>query len=210
MFMRVIRFPANRRITVFVLSALAAAALAAAQEDSDAKPKLSEKPLSAEQLSIYRSVLGNWMESELSTVNLSIQMVSLDSNGPFDDGECAKGLDLEPVQPGVIHRFRVQDLAQLESKNIVLVDPDRQRKEVADNDPERTIHDGKTVEEAVNNGFAHGLVTLSEIRFTKDHKLAIVSYGFFCGSLCGNGGTVVLEKTDAGWRRKTRCGDWVS
>jgi hypothetical protein len=210
MFMRVMRFAANRRIAIFVLAALAAAALAAAQEASDAKPKVSEKPLDAERLSIYRSLLGNWMEGELSTVNLSIQTVPLDSSGPFDDGECAKGLDLEPAQQGVVHRFRVQDLAQLGSRNIILVDPDRQRKEVADNDPERTIHDGKSIEDAVSNGFAHGLVTLSEIRFTKDHKLAIVSYGFYCGSLCGNGGTVVLEKTDAGWRRKTRCSDWVS
>ena len=140
----------------------------------------------------------------------TVQTVPLRPEGPFGDGECAKGLDLEPAQSGVIHRFRVQDLPQLGSKNIVLVDPDRQRKEVADNDPERTIHDGKSIEDAVSNGFAHGLVTLSEIRFSKDHKLAIVSYGFFCGSLCGNGGTVVLEKTDAGWRRKTRCSDWVS
>lgn len=208
--MRVMRFAANRKIVFFALSAIVAAALAAAQEASEARPKVSEKPLTAEQLSIYRSVLGNWMEGELSTVNLSIQTVLLDSSGPFDEGECAKGLDLEPEQPAVVHRFRVQDLPRLGSRNIVLVDPDRQRKEVADNDPERTIHDGKSIEDAVNNGFAHGLVTLSEIRFSKDHKLAIVSYGFFCGSLCGNGGTVVLEKTDTGWRRKTRCSDWVS
>ena len=184
--------------------------LATAQETQEAKPKISDKPLTAEQLAVYRSVLGNWMEGEVSTLNLSIQTTPLRSEGPLGEEDCAKGLDLEPAQPGVIHRFRVQDLPQLGSKNIVLVDPEKQRKEVADNDPERTIHDGKSIEDAVSNGFAHGLVTLSEIHFSKDHKLAIVSYGFFCGSLCGNGGTVVLEKTDAGWRRKTRCSDWVS
>jgi len=31
-----------------------------------------------------------------------------------------------------------------------------------------------------------------------------------CGSLCGNGGTVVLEKSYAGLRRKTQCSDWIS
>jgi len=184
--------------------------LGAAQEPEDSRPKVSDKPLTAEQLSVYRSVLGNWMQGELSTVNLSIQTVPLDSSGPPGDDDCTKGLDLEPLPPALVHRFRVQDLPQLGSTKIVLVDPDKQRKEVADNDPERTIHNGKSIEDAVSNGFAHGLVTLSEIHFSKDHKLAVVSYGFYCGSLCGNGGTVVLEKTDAGWRRKTRCSDWVS
>jgi hypothetical protein len=150
------------------------------------------------------------MEGELSTFNLSIQTRTLESSGPLGDEDCAKGLDLEPAQPAVIHLFRAQDLLQLGSTKIVLVDPERQRKQVRENDPGRTIKEGRSVADAVNNGFAHGLVTLSEIRFTKDHKLAIVSYGFFCGSLCGNGGTVVLEKTDAGWRRKTRCGEWIS
>jgi hypothetical protein len=57
---------------------------------------------------------------------------------------------------------------------------------------------------------SHGLATLSEIRFDKQHKHAIVSYGFYCGSLCGNGGAVVLEKVDGAWRRKSQCGDWIS
>lgn len=189
---------------------LTGASLAGGQEARDAKPKVSEKPLTAEQLSIYRAVLGNWMEDELSTVNLAIQTEPLQSTGPFGDEECAKGLDLEPVPLAIVHRFRAQDLPQLGSDKIHLVDPALQRKDVAENDPEKTMRNGKSVEDAVSNGFAHGLVTLSEIHFDKQHKLAIVSYGFFCGSLCGNGGTVVLEKTDGGWKRKSRCHDWIS
>jgi hypothetical protein len=189
--------------------ALLIATVATAQSTREAETTISDKPLTAEQLAVYRSVLGNWMEGELSTVNLAIQTAPLASSGPFGGEECAKGLELEPA-PAVIHRFRVQDLSQLGSKNVVLVDPDKQRKEVAENDPERTVRDGKSIADAVRNGFAHGLVTLSEIRFDKEHKLAIVSYGFFCGSLCGNGGTVVMEKTDAGWRRKSRCDEWIS
>ncbi len=122
-----------------------------------------------------------------------------------------KDLDLEPATPTVVHRFRQQDLAQLgASRTFTLVDPDRQKQEVRYNDPEKTIGNGRTIEDAVRNGFAHGLATLSEIRFDKGHKHAIVSYGFFCGSLCGNGGTVVLEKIDGVWQRKSRCRDWIS
>ena len=62
----------------------------------------------------------------------------------------------------------------------------------------------------MRNGFAHGLVTLSEINFDKEHKHAIVSFSFFCGSLCGNGGTAVLEKVDGAWQRKSNCHNWIS
>ena len=111
---------------------------------------------------------------------------------------------MNQLSPTLVHRFRPQDLSQLGSAKINLVDPERQAKEVAENDPEKTIGKGRSIEDAVRNGFAHGLVTLSEIRFDKDHKHAIVSYGFYCGSLCGNGGAMVLEKVNGSWQRKTR------
>jgi hypothetical protein len=119
-------------------------------------------------------------------------------------------LDLEPVVPGIVHRFQPADLPQLGSDKIGLVDPERQRKEVAENDPGKTIGEGRSIEDAVRNGFAHGLVTVSEIRFDKEHKHAIIFYGFYCGSLCGNGGTVILEKVDGAWQRKSQCSNWIS
>ena len=195
-----------------VLLVLASAASSPAQQSGDAKPQVSPKPLTAEQLSVYNAVLGNWMEREMSSLNLAIPTVPLDSTGPMSDEECVKGLVLEPLPPGLVHRFRPQDLPQLAGpgKTLVLVDPDRQRKEVRDNDPERTVGEGSSIEDAVRNGFAHGLVTLSEIQFNKDHTVAVVSYGFYCGSLCGNGGTAVLTRTKTGWHRGKQCHDWIS
>jgi hypothetical protein len=187
---------------------LAAAALAGAQEA--AKPKVSDQPLTAEQLAIYREVLHGWMENEVSTINLSVQTVPLTADGLFGYEGCDKGLELETAAPDVVHRFRAADLAQLGSGKISLVDPQRGSKEVAENDPGKTIREGRSIEDAVRNGFDHGLVTLSEIRFNKGHTKAMVSFRFLCGSLCGNGGSVVLEKTDGGWKRGSRCHDWVS
>jgi hypothetical protein len=189
----------------------ALAGLAAGQDDQESKPKVSSKPLTAEQLAVYRVVLGNWMAQEMPAINLAIQTVPLGETSPTGDEECAKGLDLEPAAPTVVHRFRQQDLAQLgPGRTFTLVDPDRQKQEVRDNDPEQTIGNGRTIEDAVRNGFAHGVATLSEIRFDKGHKHAIVSYGFFCGSLCGNGGALLLEKIDGVWQRKSRCDEWIS
>ena len=208
-------FESKRRLVMCALRlgvlALAAMGLAAGQEAREAKPKVSEKPLTAEQLAVYRAVLGNWMAQEMPALNLSAQTVPLETTGALGDEECAKGLDLEPALPNVVHRFRQQDLPQLgPARTFTLVDPDRQRKEVRDNDPEKTIGKGRSIEDAVRNGFAHGLVTLSEINFDKEHKHAIVSFSFFCGSLCGNGGTAVLEKVDGAWQRKSNCHNWIS
>ncbi len=151
----------------FAVLMLVFAALAAAQEAADTQPKISEQPLTAEQLAVYRVVLHGWMENEVSSINLSIQTIPFPTSGAFDAGDCGKELDLEPVVPGVVHRFRPADLPQLGSDKIGLVDPEQQRKEVAENDPGKTIGEGRSIEDAVRNGFAHGLVTVSEIRFDK-------------------------------------------
>ncbi|MGA2635170.1 MAG: hypothetical protein ABSF16_13125 [Terracidiphilus sp.] len=200
-----------RFASLFTVLVLAAAGFAAGQDDQQPKLKVSDKPLTAEQLAVYRVVLGSWMAQEMPALNLSIQTVPLGDTGPTADQSCFKRLDLEPASPAIVHRFRQQDLAQLgPSRTLTLVDPDRQKQEVRSNDPEKTVGEGRTIEDAVSNGFAHGLATLSEIRFDKQHKHAIVSYGFFCGSLCGNGGALVLEKVDGVWQRKSRCGEWIS
>lgn len=204
----------RRRLKGFLVglavASLTATGLAAAQEAPEAKPVVSGQPLTAEQVAVYKVVLHGWMDKEVSTVNLSVQTVPFPTSGAFDAGDCGKDLELEPVAPEVVHRFRARDLPQLGPDKIVLVDPEQQRREVHENDPGKTVGEGKSIEDAVRNGFAHGLVTLSEIRFDKGHNHAIVSYGFFCGSLCGNGGTVVLEKIDGVWQRKSRCGEWIS
>jgi len=183
-------------------------AVASAQESeaSDAKPKVSGKPLSAEQLAIYREILKDWQDDGKHRVNLSVQTIPPEK----DSGDCAKTAHLESIDPLQVHRFRNEELGQLGSDKIVLVDPEAQRKEVAVNDPGKAIRNGKSVDEAVNNGFAHGLVTLGEIRFDEKRELAIVWYGFTCGSLCGNGGTLVFEKKNGVWHRKSSCSTWVS
>jgi len=186
------------------------ATLAAAQEATEAKLKISDQPLTAEQLAVYRVVLHGLMDNEMSAINLSVQTIPFPTSGAFYGSNCGMKLDLEPAVSGIVHRFRLADLPQLGSDKIGLVDPERQRKEVAENDPGKTIGEGRSIEDAVRNGFAHGLITVSEIRFDKEHKHAIVFYSFFCGSLCGNGGTVILEKVDGAWQRKSQCSNWIS
>ncbi|MGA7833085.1 MAG: hypothetical protein WCA21_19180 [Terracidiphilus sp.] len=173
-------------------------------------PVVSLSPLSAEQLSVYHAVLVARSEEDQPQINLAGRTVPLNANGPSSDENCGKGLDMEPASAATVHQFRLSDLAQLSSRKITLMDPERGGKNVQENDPERTMRNGSSVEDAVRNAFAHGLFMLSEIQFDKKHHFAVVSYSFFCGRLCGNGETLILEKTETGWRRNSSCGAWIS
>jgi hypothetical protein len=44
-----------------------------------------------------------------------------------------------------------------------------------------------------------GLLSLSDIAYNKDRKLALVNTGLACGSFCGGSELYVLEKSDSGW-----------
>jgi hypothetical protein len=184
------------------------AAAAAAQQNLQ-QPALSMSPLSAEQLSVYHDVLVAWMGREMPSVNLAARTQSLDANSMGDAKDCGKGLVLEPSST-LVHEFHTADLLQLGGSAITLIEPAQGEKQVHANDPERTIGSGKSIEDAVQNAFAHGLFTFSEIRFDRTHTHAIVSYSFVCGGLCGHGETLILEKTSTGWRRSGQCSNWIS
>jgi len=192
-------------LATFVLLFGAVAPSAKSQQD-EPKPRVSSDPLTAEQLAVYKVVLHGGIDDGKSIVHLQ----SLTEVFPEDSNDCLKGLDIEPADARIVHRFRVEDLAQLGSDQIRLVDANVQDKEVEQNDPHKAIQNGSSVGHAVANGFAHGKTWVSEIRFDRTHAHAVVFYGFVCGSLCGNGGTVTLEKTAKGWKRKSQCSSWVS
>jgi hypothetical protein len=174
---------------VFMLIAANLPAQGAASGEQ--KPVVSDKPLTAEQLAIYHEVLKGWMDDGKQAVHLAIETVPLEE----DAKSCIKGVRLEEIDGTTIHRFRQEDLPQLGSAKISLVDPDAQAREIEKNDPDTAICNGKSVDEAVQNGFAHGLVTLSEIRFDQRHELAIVWYGFRWG------GSAVMELRSFSKRR---------
>ena len=192
------------------LALIAVASPCLAQNES--KVVVSLSPLTAEQLSVYRAVLAGWVSQDTPSVNLADRTVPLGGTDPANEigRSCGKGFDLEPVSPTMVHQFQVGDLAQLGSSKIALVGEKRGEKAVRDNDPWQSIQKGRSIDDSVRNGFAHGLFTLSEIQFDREHKHAIVSYGFVCGSLCGSDATVVLEKTADGWRERNRCSEWIS
>lgn len=184
--------------------------LALGQQSRDAKHAVYDKPLTPEQLTVYRSLLVIWFQGEKASINLAVETEPIPAQGDPVHKECLNGLSLEAIATGQVHRIRAEDAAQLSPIEIHLVDPEVQGKEVSKYDPGKAIREGKPVDYAVRNGFAHGLLTLSEIRFDKSHTHALVSFSFVCGRLCGNGNTMLLEQRGGVWTKKAQCGGWVS
>jgi len=184
----------------------------------DAKPRLSEQPLTAEQIAIYRAVLEDYTKGSDVALNLASRTVPLKISGPLSDAQCLKSADVEP-DPSVVSMVHRLDPAVLLSLRMVLVDPNQQGKKVKKNDPGRVIkgmHDkgakinDEQVGDAVVQAFGAGLFTLSEIAFDKQHQTAVVSYSFVCGMLCGHGTTVLVGKVKGQWQVVDQCAFWIS
>jgi hypothetical protein len=175
----------------------------------DAKPTLSKEPLINEQIEVYRTFLRSYTRgNDAGVTNLANRTSPLDFWPSKGIPECLHGIEFEGLRKAgsTIH---IIDSRVIVPGKIVLVNPEKQSKVVKENDPSR--NQSKSVDEAVKEAFASGMLTLSEISFDKTHHYAVMSFGFVCGMLCGNGRTIVFEKIKGKWRETQRqCDGWIS
>lgn len=170
-------------------------------------------PLSEDEVGIYKAVIQEWGARDVTSLNVSAMTSPLEANSTSTaliDCACATGIQLESLirASRTYHKLTPEILR---TERVRLVDPTKQAPIVRTNDPANALKRGRSLNDAVENAFAHGLFSLSEIAFDKEHKHALVSYSFVCGSLCGSGSTRIFEKTGSEWKRTTRsCGGWVS
>ena len=189
-------------------------ALSAIAQESTLKPTLTDTPLTADQIAVYRAVLAEYLRGSDRVLNLA------DVTEPIDESDrsCLGGMGasrLEETAP-VIHRI---DRAVVADTKTVIVSPDRQREAVRQRDPDNLLTNSlqtgqkptdEQLDTAVQNALNGGLFQLSEIVFDKEHREAVVSYSFVCGGLCGTGNTLLLRKVGPRWKVAKRCGGWVS
>jgi len=177
------------------------------------KPAKATTPLSADEVAIYNAVLRQYSDDKGTALNVSRTTYPLDPSSPLgglQGPECLKGIQLENL-PTASHSFHELPPDILPSKQMKLVDPKKQTRIVHSNDPSNTIRKGAPVQGAVENAFSTALFSMSEIAFDKERRFAVVSYMFWCGSLCGQGSTLVFEKVKGHWRNANRsCGSWIS
>ncbi len=171
-------------------------------------PVGNTNPFGADELAIYRGILELWNSKSRSPLNVSNKTFPIDHD--LSDCDCLKGIEPQDIASAA-HSFHILTRDVLSGDNIRLVDVDKQVAIIHSNDPSNRIREGKSVETAVNGAFSSGLFSVSEIAFDKEHRRALVSYSFVCGSLCGSGGVWLFEKLDGVWKKSERvCGGWIS
>jgi hypothetical protein len=200
-----------------VICSLAVSLTVVAQNDTP-KPKVSGKSLTPEQVAVYRAVLEDYTRGWKAALNLANKTEPLEESGPFSTEGCIQGLQLEAGENSVpvIHQL---DSSVTLNLRIVLVDPHRQQEKIKKGDPQNLIKKSiddhekvtdKQLDNSVKQAFNNGLFTLSEIRFNKEHRRAVLTYSFTCGMLCGHGNTLILKKVGEKWKVDKKCGGWIS
>ena len=158
-----------------------------------------------DEAAVYDAVLASWFGKDTSHQLVDEHLSEAPSSKDPEFKECAKGLDFATSSPGSAKEQTLEGV-QLKTKGIELVDGSHWKPV----DPGQSIANGKSVESAVSEGFSHSLMSFSQIAFSRDGKDALVKFGMTCGSLCGSGSTMRLNKKATGWVIVARCSDWIS
>ena len=165
----------------------------------------NDTSLDPDSLAVYKVFLASYQNGSDSKTNVSETTI------PFvlDQSVCVADVDPEDlkVKKHTTHRLTAEQL----SPEVRLVDRKKQSQKVKENDPGNAIREGRKVDDAVRQGFANGLLTMSEVVFDKKHRHAYMTFSFVCGGLCGHGGTVSFKKVGDKWRQEeNQCGGWIS
>lgn len=170
------------------------------------EPKLSNSPLSADQIEVYRAFLQSYVKGQDSLLRVSNVTVPLEhSGGELKEGKgCLRTLQLENFKEANSTVHLLDALAG--SPNIMIVDLNKKGEPVEKNNPDTA---GK-IEASASRGVARGYLQLSEIAFDRQHHRAVLSYGYHCGRLCGQGKTIILEKVEGTWKFVPHhvCSSW--
>lgn len=194
----------------FVFFGFAKQALA---QSEDRKPVLSKDGLTAEQVAVYRTFLRFYAKGSDRVLYVADTTEWLGVSDIKEDADCSRSFGQiefdEPKGSGpTIHRL---DSSLAIAGHIALVDSASQSEKVRQNDPSKTMHEGKTVDRGVSDAFTSALLTLSEIVFDKSHHKALMSFSFSCGKLCGSTAIVMLREVDRRWKvTEQTCGEGVS
>ncbi|UPG92642.1 hypothetical protein [Luteibacter aegosomatissinici] len=160
---------------------------------------------STDAAAVYKAFLHHWMGKSHDPVNVARVAEPMHPEG--DDGGCGGHPDIEAIIKRPAER--IDDLSKVlgPDPSIHYVD----RSTWHPTDPQRLIGQGKPVKDAVKAGMSAALLTFSAIAFNERHDVAVFSYGFVCGGLCGTGGITIMRKKGGAWEPDPReCSIWVS
>jgi hypothetical protein len=162
-------------------------------------PRHIQPAAQSEETELYGLFLDKWWRGP-QIVHIARIAESPTAEEVAEYATCLKGHKLA-VLPSPGSPLQLSETSLARRANVRLVDP----KNWQLRDPGPAIHSGKSTSKAVSDGFAAGLLTLSRTMFDEEHKVAVFTYSFVCGGLCGGGGGVMFDKTATGWQREMPC-----
>lgn len=161
--------------------------------------------ITQDETAIYETVLASWLGESQDHQLVDSRLSARPSVADPDLRECAKGLD-----------FLTGSQTEQDQKSLAGVQFKRKGIELIDGsgwspmDPSARIRKGDSIDAAVNDGLSHSLISFSQVTFSRDGKDALVQFNMSCGSLCGTGSTMHLQKSQGQWAILKRCRSMVS
>jgi hypothetical protein len=181
---------------------------AAWKHDRRRQPVLAKSAPSEDQIEVYKAFLKSYGTGSKWRLNVGNRTTTLEISEDDIRG-CLAGLEPEPSSNfSAIHRLSSE---MFRREKVQLVDAEQQQSLVSRTDPSRTIHEGESVDKAVEIAFSAGLLELSEVVFSVGRSFAVMEFSFSCGTLCGHGGTLVFERSGQEWKRSERsCHSYIN
>jgi hypothetical protein len=170
------------------------------------KPTKNPAPLTADEIAIYKAIVGEFSSLRIDVSGTTFPLLSGPGPKLSLSDRCFADTPAESVAAAThsFHDLTPDVLLGKDFPNVRLVSPADKK-----NNSGRTNRQGTGAGAAADAPRAASLL-VSEIAFDKEHRRAVVTYAMWCGRLCGDGATLVFEKTATGWKANRRCGDWVS
>jgi hypothetical protein len=166
----------------------------------------SQPAAQSEESDLYGLFLDKWTGGGAQVLHIARVAEAPPAEAMTEYAACLKGYRLAKLKSPVLP-MQLSGTSLARRSIVRLVDPKKWRPR----DPGPAIVSGRPTSKAISDGFAAGLLTFSRAIFDEDHRVAVFTYSFVCGGLCGSGGGVIFDKTSTGWKqREMPCGGWVS
>jgi hypothetical protein len=161
--------------------------------------KSLEPATSGVEIDVYEAVLHSWFGGLDSNVEVDEHLDSAPALSDKGVPNCLDGIDFRPDPLPALDSLRGATFRRKGVRVVATWYAKHQRPRAAAVRDE--FHDTGPQQ-------AFALSTFSHIQFDQDRRLALLTFSYVCGNLCGSGSTLLMKKSANGWKVLKRCLEW--
>jgi len=155
----------------------------------------------AADLAVYAAVIDSLYAADARVDTLLIHQIAVRDPGPFDEDTSYSAVRARLQRLEGIPSDAIDDFIRANAASATIRDSIPTRRAYRLSDP----HVGGPMPEAP----ASRALVFSRVGYAETGREAIVSVDFHC-PLCGEGRTLLLSRTDSGWRVIAELLEWIS